>query len=132
MLIMTAKNGINFNYETNQFEGITQDRIVRWTEAFPAVDIELGLKQATLWVIDNPKKRKSRWGRFLTNWFSRRQEKGGDQVYKRKMRLLPITGRVCSKESCRLPAVYKDPKSGAYDIYYCIKHLPAEVKEFYE
>jgi len=48
----------------------------------------------------------------------------------KKPKLLPIVGKTCSLQDCRLPAVYRDT-SGSYDHYYCEKHLPSEVKEVY-
>ena len=48
-----------------------------------------------------------------------------------KQKLWPITGKVCSKKDCKLPAVYKDT-SGSYDSYACTKHLPDKVKELFE
>jgi len=47
-----------------------------------------------------------------------------------KIRLFPITGKVCGTKGCRLPAVYKD-SSGPYDNFYCAQHMPAKVKEMY-
>jgi len=49
----------------------------------------------------------------------------------KKLRLLPIPGKICSRDGCKLPAVYKDC-SGTYDHFYCTKHMPKEVKERYE
>jgi len=49
---------------------------------------------------------------------------------KTKAQLFPIAGKICSKEGCRMPAVYKDT-SGAYDSYRCKEHLPTKVKEVY-
>ena len=48
-----------------------------------------------------------------------------------KQKLLPIVGKTCGVEGCRLPAVYKDI-SGNYDNYKCSNHLPEKVKELYE
>ena len=48
-----------------------------------------------------------------------------------KTRLFPIPGKICSKDGCRLPAVYKD-SSGSYDFYRCSKHLSDDVKKLYE
>lgn len=47
-----------------------------------------------------------------------------------KAQLFPIAGKICSKNGCRMPAVYKDA-SGAYDSYRCLEHLPPKVKEVY-
>ena len=49
----------------------------------------------------------------------------------KKTKLWPIIGKVCSKEDCRLPAIYKDD-SGSYTRYSCTNHLPDDVKELYE
>lgn len=56
--------------------------------------------------------------------------KGFSFSSKIKAQLFPIAGKVCSKSSCRMPAVYKDV-SGAYDTYKCQEHLPVEVKKVY-
>lgn len=63
------------------------------------------------------------WHKALAGWESRKGTK--------KTKLFPISGRMCSKESCRMPAVYKD-SSGSYDRYCCSEHLPVDVKERYE
>jgi hypothetical protein len=44
-----------------------------------------------------------------------------------KMRLFPISGRVCGK--CGMPAVYKS--TGEFDHYYCGEHMPQKVREKY-
>ena len=48
-----------------------------------------------------------------------------------KRKLLPLSGKTCSKRGCGLPAVYRDI-SGNYDWYYCPEHMPDKVKEMYE
>ena len=55
---------------------------------------------------------------------------GKGTAAKKKTKLWPISGRCCSKEGCRLPAVYKSP--GTYDFYYCHHHMPESVKAEYE
>ena len=67
-----------FDYEKGSFAGITEEEIFRWQAAFPAVDVQQQIKSAELWLSDNPHKRKKNLHRFLTNWFRRRQEQGGD------------------------------------------------------
>jgi hypothetical protein len=124
----------SISYDENEkcFKNISPERMIQWEEAFPAVDIELDLKNAALWVVDNPTKKKTQWGRFLTNWFRRTQERGGNKgstAAPKKTKLYPIAGKTC--ENCKLPAVYKDT-SGSYDHYYCLDHAPTKVKEKYE
>jgi hypothetical protein len=77
-----TKLSISFNYETRQFENITIEDEQQWSEAYPAVDIKKALKQMGVWLISNPDKRKSKWGRFITNWLCREQERGGGAAKK--------------------------------------------------
>ena len=48
----------------------------------------------------------------------------------KKVRLYPIKGKRCYARGCVMPAVYGPV--GAYDKYYCIEHMPKEVKEVYD
>ena len=59
------------------FSGITEKDHQEWKAAFPAVNIPQQLAAASRWLKDNPSKRKKQIGRFLTNWISRNQERGG-------------------------------------------------------
>ena len=70
---------IHFDYATNQFTGITDKDWARWSEAFPAVDVRLEAKRAAIWLRDNPTKRKKNVQAFLSRWFGRCQEKGGNR-----------------------------------------------------
>lgn len=45
-----------------------------WREAFPAVDLLAAARQARAWEIADPKRRKTRHGRFLHTWFAREQQ----------------------------------------------------------
>ncbi len=54
-----------------------------FSAAFPACNFDLQLANAALWLKANPTKAtKSNWLRFLTNWFKRSQDRGGDQQSK--------------------------------------------------
>ncbi len=68
---------ITFDYDTAQFHGITDKRRALWRQAYPAVDIDLELLKAAAWLVANPAQRKKNYARFLTNWLSRCQERGG-------------------------------------------------------
>ncbi len=49
-----------------------------WRTIGPACDIEMELKKAAVWVRDNPQKGvKKNYRKFLSNWISRAQERGG-------------------------------------------------------
>ncbi len=48
-------------------------------EAYPACNFTRQLKQADCWLRANPRKaKKDNWLKFLTNWFKRSQDRGGD------------------------------------------------------
>jgi len=69
---------ISYDPVARCFQGITDQDITQWAEAYPAVNIRQQILAAAQWVVANPKKTKKSWRRFLTNWFSRTQERGGD------------------------------------------------------
>lgn len=67
-----------------EWEGITEDRKALWAKAYPAVQIDSELAAAAAWAMENPANRKSNWGRFLTAWLKRSQDrapaKGGGKA----------------------------------------------------
>jgi hypothetical protein len=66
------------------WEGVTEELQARWAEAYPACNIDRQLRAAHEWLFANPTRaRKSNWLKFLTNWLSRSQDKGGDERGKR-------------------------------------------------
>lgn len=58
---------------------LTVEQVERWREAYPAVDIVAEARRALAWVEANPSRRKTAGGmqRFLNNWLSRSQDRGG-------------------------------------------------------
>ena len=78
------KAKINFNFETGKWENITEKDKELWREAYPACDIKLELAKMADWLLSNPDKKKKNYRRFITNWLSRTQEKGGSKVGKIK------------------------------------------------
>ena len=68
---------ILFDYDTLQLQGITEDDLAGWRLAYPAVELTGEIERAKQWLIANPVKRKKNICRFLTNWLSKTQEKGG-------------------------------------------------------
>ena len=73
-----TQSNVQFDFTNRIWTGITESDLKQWKAAFPSVDIETELKSAAQWAFDNPEKKKKNWRRFLTNWFCRRQEKGGN------------------------------------------------------
>lgn len=47
----------------------------QWKAAYPAVNLDVELSKASVWLIANPKNQKSNYARFLTNWLSKAQDK---------------------------------------------------------
>ncbi|NLX97590.1 MAG: hypothetical protein GXY83_15590 [Rhodopirellula sp.] len=60
------------------WQGITEADKAEWRKAYPACDIDLCLIQMGVWCKSNPRKaKKSRWRRFISNWLTRQQDRGG-------------------------------------------------------
>lgn len=81
---------VKFNLDSMNIEGVTDADVDAWREAYPAVDIRLEISQARQWLTANPAKRKKNVYRFLTNWFARRQERGGNVKSNKVTRDIPI------------------------------------------
>lgn len=62
----------------NEVYTVTQSQIDSWAEAYPAVDIDLALKQMIAWLDANPDRRKTSKGcaRFINTWLGREQDSG--------------------------------------------------------
>jgi hypothetical protein len=68
-------NSLVFNLK---WDGITDADKAAWKAAFPACDIESELLRMIEWIKANPEKGiKSNYRRFITNWLSRSQDRGG-------------------------------------------------------
>lgn len=61
------------------FYEIPLEKLDFWKESYPAVDVEQEIRSMAAWADANPTRRKTRNGvvRFITNWLSREQDKGG-------------------------------------------------------
>jgi hypothetical protein len=66
---------VAFDYETGKFTNISEIMVDLWQTGFPAIDAQQELNKAAAWCMSNPKNKKSNWLKFLTNWFSRAQDK---------------------------------------------------------
>jgi len=75
---------IEYLFDTGIFRNISDEQVESWAAAYPALDIETELAKASAWLRANPNKKKQNYHRFLVNWFSRAQERGGDKKYARK------------------------------------------------
>jgi predicted phage replisome organizer len=78
---------VAFNLETGLFSGIPDQQVERWSDAYPALEVETELAKAAAWLQANPRKKKKNYQRFLVNWLGRAQERGGDRVPNGKRRV---------------------------------------------
>lgn len=76
---MGASNRITFDAVNRKFLNIEQTDKDLWSKAYPAVDIELEINKAIVWLVANPTKVKSNYQKFLTGWFNRSQDRGGNK-----------------------------------------------------
>lgn len=59
--------------------GIAQSDRESWGQAYPACNLETQLAQMSAWLRANTAKaKKSNWRKFIVNWLSRSQDRGGD------------------------------------------------------
>jgi hypothetical protein len=108
---------------------LTEEEYNKLVEQLGKEPTEQFITDLDLYIGSHGDKYKSHYKTIL-NW-KRMHEKDAEQKTHKKGRLYPITGKICSQQGCRFPAVYKD-SSGSYDNFYCSTHLPAEIKEKYE
>ncbi len=66
---------ITFSKQTLKFENIPEEKLEKWKETFPFVNVEIELKKMEAWLTANPKRRKKNYERFIVNWLKR--TKGG-------------------------------------------------------
>lgn len=71
---------IYFNFKKRKFFNITIEDKAGWLDAYQACDINQELSKMREWLLANPSKKKKNYRRFITNWLSRAQEKGGTKI----------------------------------------------------
>jgi len=70
-----ADPGISFDFNSQLFENITDEFIKLCCDAYPAVDFDAELNKMALWLIANPKNRKSNYAKFINSWLRRSQDR---------------------------------------------------------
>ncbi len=85
---------IFFDREAARFTGITDQKIELWGSAYPALNLQQEISKATAWLMENPKNKKKNYGKFLTGWMSRAQERAPrvQGQYSRRKMLSPAGG----------------------------------------
>lgn len=79
--VPSSSNKITFSFQNKKWEGITKEDFDNWQETFPACDIRIELLRMTEWLLSNPTKKKKNYRRFITNWLTRSQDKGGTKGF---------------------------------------------------
>jgi len=68
------------------FDGINQELIQSWADAYTALNIKEELKKAKAWLLSNPTNQKKKFSRFVNNWLSNAKPEpstvGGKSVYR--------------------------------------------------
>jgi len=85
------KDVIDFDFQTRKWENIKIEDKSGWLAAYPACDIELELYKMREWLLANPDKRKKNYRRFIVNWLTRTQDKGGSEKIRRHPGGHPMT-----------------------------------------
>lgn len=60
---------------------VNDDRMSLWKKTYPGVDIASELRKANLWLIENPRKRKKDYARFMASWLGRVTPKTGGSAH---------------------------------------------------
>ncbi len=70
--------------KSSGWRGFDEADRARWAEAYPACNVDRQLLAMDDWLRSNPlRAHKSNWSRFITNWFKREQDRGGDAQFNR-------------------------------------------------
>ena len=93
----------------NAFWNITRNEYLQLAELYPAVDIDQALREAKGWLLSNPTKCKTMKGmmRFLNNWLSRIQNRGGNRGQQPKQP--PRNSNVYQRTQSELDELYPQP-----------------------
>lgn len=89
---------IHLNFESRKWINIKIEDKSGWLAAYPACDIDLELYKMREWLLANPDKRKKNYRRFIVNWLTRTQDKGGSERIKRHPGGHPLTRKDQAKK----------------------------------
>lgn len=70
---------IFFDFKKRKFLNMTIEDKAGWLDAYQACDINQELSKMREWLLANPSKKKKNYRRFITNWLTRTQDKGGSK-----------------------------------------------------
>lgn len=92
------KKEIHFDFEARKWINIKIEDKSGWLAAYPACDIDLELYKMREWLLANPDKRKKNYRRFIVNWLTRTQDKGGSEKIRRHPGGHPMTRKEQAKK----------------------------------
>ena len=72
---------IAFDWDEGLFTGISDAQVERWSASFPAVNVDEEIGKAAAWLAADKRRAKSQYGRFLTGWLMRAQDRGGNRPW---------------------------------------------------
>jgi hypothetical protein len=64
-------------FQDGHFINLTDEQMGYWTDHFPAVGVKIELMKMESWLQANPTQVKSNYKRFISNWLTRTQDRGG-------------------------------------------------------
>lgn len=109
---------ITYDASSRRWFNITAADMEAWVKAYPTCDINTELAKAGEWIIANPAKgKKSNYRRFIVNWLSRSQDRGGGMPSRRPGVESPHVG-ASTKSDDHSPAYWQE-----------VRRLRAEGKE---
>lgn len=108
-----SRGAVSWSIESG-FAGITDQDRANWAAAYPAVNIERATAEAHAWLVANPTRTKRNYRRFLTNFFSRQQERGGDAAS--AGRAVPRGTRSDAADANQEPAWRRDQRQRAESV----------------
>mgnify|MGYP001573014906 CR=1 FL=1 len=77
---LRTKPALYYDFTTSLWHGISDEQVALWAEAYPAVDVDLELRQMGEWCKSNGARgKKQDWKRFIVNWLKRSQDRGGSE-----------------------------------------------------
>jgi len=68
---------INFNYKTKRWENITEEDIKDWSIINPNCDVKIELEHMRQWLLDDRRREKKRYRKFIAGWIRRANKYGG-------------------------------------------------------
>lgn len=68
---------IYFDFDAQEWKGITTEDQENWRITYPACDIGGELDKMHMWLVSNPGRKKKNYAAFINNWLCRQQDRGG-------------------------------------------------------